>query len=60
MELTAEARNPKFFGTGYINWNEGTSINISCTTHKKENHRRENSQIFLLLDIPKIAFQMRM
>ena len=48
MELTAEARNPKFFGTGYINWNEGTSINISCTTHKREPPQGKFSDIFTL------------
>ena len=46
IELTAEACNPKFFRAGFVNWNEGTSINISCTTYKTEERQGKLSYIF--------------
>ena len=46
IELTAEARNRTFFRAGEVNWNEGTFMNISCTTYKIEVQQGKPSDIF--------------
>ena len=50
-----QARNQKFFRAGEIFWNEGTSINVSCVTHKRKALQRK-ILVFFPQDSLKITF----
>ena len=49
-----QARNQEFFGAEKVSWNRGTSINVSCTTHKR-NVSQGTISAFFLQDALKIA-----
>ena len=54
-----QARNQDFFRAGEFSRNQGTSINISSTTHERKGPRRENIWVFFLLETLKTTFKMR-
>ena len=58
VKLKVTGRNQEFFGAGQVSWNRGTSINTSCTTHKRR-APQEKILLFFPENILKAAFQMR-
>ena len=55
LEVPMQARNQEVFGAKEVFWNEGTSINVLCVTHKRKVPQGKNLVIFLQ-DALKITF----
>ena len=53
--ISWQACNQEFFIAGEVSWNEDTSINVSCVTHKRKALQRKFF-VFFLQDAPKITF----
>ena len=55
---TSQARNQEFFRAGEFSRNQGTSINISSTTHERKAPQGKNMSFFLLETL-KTTFKIR-